>query len=438
MKIAVIGTGIAGMSAAWLLNQRHQITVYEKNNRPGGHSNTFDAATAGGTIPVDTGFIVYNPANYPNLTELFKHLEVTTKPSEMSFAVSLENGKFEYSGTGLNGLLGQRHNIFRPRFWRMMVGLLKFYRNAPSFLSAATAHEMTLGDYLSQNGYDPGFINDHLLPMGAAIWSTTIREMAQYPAQSFIRFFHSHGLLKLKNCPEWRTVDGGSRAYVEALTAPYRDRIRYVGVRRVRRLANSVIVEDQQGDFRSYDHVVIAAHADEALQMLADADPLENELLGAWRYTANRAVLHRDPSLMPKRRRIWSSWNFMESTGSTDRQLCVTYWMNRLQLPQVTTPLFMTLNPTHEPDAEKTMQSLDYSHPFFNAAALASQQRLWSLQGNRRTWYCGSYFGYGFHEDGLQSGLAVGEQLGGTRRPWSVSDENGRIFVHPSAKSDVA
>lgn len=432
LKIAVIGTGIAGMSAAWLLNQRHRVTVYEREGRIGGHSNTVDAPSARGATPVDTGFIVYNERNYPNLSALFRHLGVPTKESEMSFAASLDDGGLEYSGTDLNGLLGQRRNIFSPRFWRMVTDLLRFYREAPQFLAEGRQAEISLDAYLRRKGYGDAFIDDHLLPMGAAIWSTTAPEIRAYPAAAFIRFLDSHGLLNLRNRPQWRTVDGGSREYVKRLTEPYRERIRFGGARAVRRMVAKVAVEDNAGAMEVYDHVVIAVHADEALRLLADADPLDKRLLGTWRYTSNRAVLHRDPTLMPKRRAVWSSWNFISSAnGATGRNACVTYWMNRLQSLDAAEPLFVTLNPVREPAPETIIREFAYTHPFFDRAALAAQGELWSLQGRRKTWFCGSYFGYGFHEDALQSGLAVAEQLGGLRRPWKVANESGRIMVQP-------
>ncbi len=439
LNIAVVGTGIAGMSAAWLLNQGHRITLYERNDRIGGHSNTVDVATPHGTIPVDTGFIVYNERNYPNLTALFEHLDVPTRDSEMSFAASLDGGDMEYAGTDLNGLLGQRANMVRPRFWRMISDLLRFYREAPAFLDDPVSEEISLGEYLRRGGYSDGFVNDHLFPMGAAIWSTTAPELKDYPAAAFIRFFQSHGLLHLTHRPQWRTVDGGSRQYVSRLTASYRDRIRFGGVRRVSRVGNKVLVEDRQGEAQAYDHVVIAAHADEAFRMLADADPVEKRLLGGWRYTHNRAVLHSDPALMPQRRRVWSSWNFLggQKQGG-DGNLCVTYWMNRLQSLDSRQPLFVTLNPVREPAPGTVMGEFEYTHPFFDRAALAAQQQLWSLQGHRRTWYCGSYFGYGFHEDALQAGLAVAEQLGGLRRPWTVEGESNRINLLPDSQVAAA
>lgn len=437
LNIAVIGTGIAGMSAAWLLNREHSVTVYEKNDRIGGHSNTVDAITTQGPTPVDTGFIVYNERNYPNLTALFRHLDVPTRDSEMSFAASLDGGRLEYAGTDINGLLGQRRNIVRPRFWRMVADLLRFYREAPALLEDPKAANISLGDYLSRENYGRSFIEDHLLPMGAAIWSTTASEMKACPATTFVRFFKSHGLLTLTDRPQWRTVEGGSRAYVERLIASYRHHIRFGGVRSVRRAPNCVRVEDNDGTVESFDHVVIATHADEAFALLSDPDPLEESLLGGWRYTRNRAVLHRDPAQMPQRRRVWSSWNFIGGEGDTG-QLCVTYWMNRLQSLDDSDPLFVTLNPVREPAPGTVIQEFEYSHPFFDTASLASQRRLWSLQGNRSTWYCGSYFGHGFHEDALQAGLAVAEQLGGVRRPWTVEGESDRIFMTSNSPAVAA
>lgn len=431
LNIAIVGTGIAGMSSAWLLAQAHDVTLYERDERIGGHSNTVLVPNRhGGNTPVDTGFIVYNDRNYPNLTALFEYLDVPTKDSEMSFAASLDGGAVEYSGSDLNGLLGQRSNLLRPRFWRMMSDLLRFYRQAPAFLSEPGADDISLGEYLERGGYRQAFVEDHLLPMAAAIWSTTVAETRDYPAAAFIRFFESHGLLSIADRPQWRTVDGGSREYVQRLTAIYGDRIRFAGVRAVERQADGIVVHDDKGGEQKFDHVVIAAHADEAHAMLHDPDPLEERLLGRWRYTRNRAVLHRDASLMPRRRRVWSSWNFIgDGGGAANSELCITYWMNRLQTLDPAEPLFVTLNPVKEPAAGSILGEFEYTHPFYDCAALSAQRELWSLQGRRRTWFCGSYFGYGFHEDALQSGLAVAEQLGGVRRPWRVEAENGRLHI---------
>ena len=439
LNIAVIGTGIAGMSAAWLLHKAHRVTVYEQNDRVGGHSNTVDVPTSVGSIPVDTGFIVYNERNYPNLTALFNHLDVPTKKSEMSFGASLDRGGFEYSGTNLNGILGQRRNLFRPRFWRMIRDIFSFYRAAPQILNDPLSNDISIGDYLAQKNYTNSFIDDHLLPMGAAIWSTTTAEMKAYPAKAFIQFFESHGLLTLSDRPQWRTVDGGSRAYVRRLTEAYRDRIVFNGVRAVRRVANEALVEDMAGNITAYDHVVLATHADEAAALLSDGDERESSLLGRWRYTSNRVVLHRDASLMPNRRRVWSSWNFIgDQDEDGENRLCVTYWMNHLQSLETDEQLYLTLNPVREPAEGSIVREFDYAHPLFNSDALATQQDLWSLQGHRWTWYCGSYFGYGFHEDALQSGLAVGEHLGGVSRPWNVLGMNDRLHISGTFKEHAA
>ena len=420
MNIAVIGSGIAGLSAAWLLSNRHHVTLYESACRPGGHSNTVEV----GGIPVDIGFIVYNEITYPNLTALFAHLKVPTKASEMSFAVSLDNGGIEYAGTDLNGLFAQRTNLFRPRFWSMLRDVRRFYRDAPQHARTLTA-DVTLGEFLDMHGYGQAFQNDHLLPMAAAIWSASAHTLRAYPALHFIRFCDNHGLLKFTDRPVWRTVDGGSREYVKTLVSGIQERWFGRAARSIRRNGDSVSISTGDGAARSFDHVVLACHADQALALLDRPTERESNVLGAFRYTENRAVLHGDVALMPKRRRVWASWNYL---GAKDNpNLNVTYWMNRLQELPGAPALFLTLNPSTEP--RTILHEEIYHHPAFDTAAMQAQENLWSLQGSHRTWFCGAYFGSGFHEDGLQSGLAVAEQLGGVRRPWTVPNENGRIVV---------
>lgn len=431
--IAVIGSGIAGLSAAWLLSRAHRVTLIEADGRAGGHSHTVDAPTGGTTTPVDTGFIVYNERNYPNLTALFAHLDVPTKASEMSFAVSRDHGALEYSGSDLAGLFGQRRNAVRPRFWAMLRDILRFYREAPRDLSLGRLEGITLGAYLAQRNYADAFIEDHLLPMAAAIWSSPLAEMRNHSAAGIVRFFDNHGLLKLDDRPVWRTVAGGSREYVKRLTADYADRVRLGNAaRRVIRRGRGAWVEDAQGTLTHFDHVVIGAHSDEALALLDAPTPLERELLGAIRYQANPAVLHQDAGFMPRRRRVWSSWNYLrDGTADAARSVFVTYWMNRLQGIDPAQPLFVTLNPPREPAQGTVLGSYTYYHPLLDAAATAAQKRLWQLQGRHNTWFCGAYFGAGFHEDGLQAGLAVAEQLGGVRRPWQVAGESDRIALLP-------
>ncbi|SFB48223.1 Predicted NAD/FAD-binding protein [Rhizobium sp. NFR07] len=430
VRVAVIGSGISGLSAAWLLSRHRDVTVYEASPRLGGHAHTVTVEMGDRSIPVDTGFIVYNDLNYPNLVALFEHLKVPTVASDMSFSASMEGGDFEYSGTGLGGLLGQKRNILRPRFWTMLRDVFRFYKRAPALVGRAEFEDVTLGEYLRQAGYSEPFINDHLIPMGAAIWSTTARDMNDYPLQAFLRFFVNHGLLLLSGRPQWRTVDGGSREYVTRIAADFGGKIRLsTPVTSIRRAANGVVVTDAAGQSDFFDDVVIAAHADEALAMLSDAGEQERELLGAFGYTANTAVLHSDAAMMPRRRRVWSSWNYMSGGKSAGQPLCVTYWMNRLQQLDTPSPLFLTLNPGRPLEPGSIHGSYDYTHPRFDSAALKAQQHLWELQGKNRTWFCGAYFGSGFHEDGLQSGLAVAEALGGVRRPWKVENESGRIPI---------
>lgn len=429
LNIAVIGTGIAGMSAAWLLSKTHRVTVYEQDSRMGGHTNTVQVTGPDGPIFVDTGFIVYNERNYPNLVALFRHLGVPTKTSDMSFAASIDDGDLEYSGSGLAGLFAQKRNLLRPRFWRMIRDILRFYRRGRALLTRPGGDAVTLGDYLDNERYSHAFVYNHLLPMAAAVWSTAAKEMRDHSAKAFIQFCSNHGLMQVANRPQWRTVDGGARAYLDRLTASYADRIRInAGVRSVQRSGPHVRVEDATGNRAHYDHVVIAAHADQALAMLDDPSADEAALLGAFRYSRNTAVLHQDPGLMPKRKSVWSSWNYISRTGCDGTsQVCVTYWMNQLQGLDARVPLFVTLNPFRPPTPEAVLQTFEYDHPCYSIGSARAQQRLWDLQGVRNTWYCGSYFGSGFHEDALQAGLAVAEALGGVRRPWSVPEESSRI-----------
>ena len=422
-RIAVIGSGISALSCAWLLSRRHEVVIYEKDDRLGGHSNTVAVRDQGEEVAVDTGFIVFNDVTYPNLTALFAHLGVKSRATDMSFAVSLDQGRFEYAAPGL---FAQRRNLVRPRFWSMLGEILRFYRQAPEDLEGLTDPQLTLGEYLKRQGFSEAFRDDHLLPMAAAIWSSPAHTLMDYPAEAFIRFCGNHGLLKLVDRPMWRTVEGGSRVYVEQLARAIADIRLGAGVRAVQRTGDGVLVQDDRGRAERFDHVIIGAHANQALAMLAEPSDQEKETLGAIKYSRNLTVLHTDSDLMPRRRRAWASWNYI---GVGDG-LCVTYWMNRLQgLPGQ--DLFVTLNPPRAPRAGALLRSEIYEHPIFDPAAIQAQKRLWSLQGRGGVWFCGAYFGAGFHEDGLQSGLAVAEQLGGVRRPWSVRDESGRIHLAP-------
>lgn len=428
LDIAVVGSGIAGLSAAWLLSPSHRVTVYERDGRIGGHSNTVEVDGPRGPIAVDTGFIVYNEVNYPNLVALFRHLDVPTSPSDMSFSVCMDGGDLEYSGTSLGGLFAQKRNIVRPRFWRILYDTARFYREAPALLSEPGSASVTLGAYLDRQGYSRAFLYDHLLPMAAAVWSTPPEDMREYPAVAFIRFCETHGLLRLSGRPQWRTVVNGSREYVRRLTRSFADRIEVgAGVKSIRRSRDGVVIRDSRDVSWRFDHVVVAAHADDALAMLSDPSAEERSLLGAFSYQKNLAILHQDHRLMPNRPQVWSSWNYLGRSRAGRSDVCVTYWMNRLQSIDPRVPLFVTLNPFHMPQDHTVIQSFDYDHPVFDTAAIRAQDALWDIQGSANTWFCGSYFGAGFHEDALQSGLAVAEALGGVRRPWQVRDGESRI-----------
>ncbi|MFM1816212.1 MAG: hypothetical protein RLZ98_2907 [Pseudomonadota bacterium] len=430
-RIAIIGSGISGLSAAWLLNSMHDVTLYEKDERAGGHSHTLDVATPSGLQPVDMGFIVYNEVTYPNLTAMFAHLDVPTKASDMSLSISLDDGRLEYGGGRIGQLLAQRSNLVRPRFWSMLGELVRFYRQAPRDLAALRTEGLTLGEYLQRNNFGRAFVEDHLLPMAAAIWSVPNHAVLSFPASSFIRFQENHCLLNLTSRPIWRTVTGGSRTYVDRLVQSLGSGVRTgCAASAVVRQGNHVLVRDRTGRTNTFDQIVMATHPDQALALLDDATDDERRLLGAIRYSRNVAYLHSDIRLMPKRRRAWASWNYIGRSGARADALTVTYWMNLLQGIPEDLPLFVTLNPEAAPPGALTHATKVFEHPVMDIEAQRAQDELWSLQGVRGTWYCGAYFGAGFHEDGLQAGLAVAEALGGVRRPWSVENESGRINVH--------
>tara|TARA_B100000886_G_scaffold340501_1_gene310561 strand:- start:7894 stop:9225 length:1332 start_codon:yes stop_codon:yes gene_type:complete len=428
LKVAIVGSGVAGLSAAWLLGKNHDVTLYEKESVLGGHAHTLHIIDNGRVLPVDTGFIVYNEVNYPHFSSLLKHLKVQTTPTTMSFAASLNSGKLEYAGTNLNGLFAQRANILNPSFWRMLIDFNRFRRQGPKHLSKIDANEVSLGQYLLLNNYSSDFVQYHILPMAAAIWSTRVKDIENYPAASFINFFESHGLLKLFGRPQWKTITGGSWEYVRRLSMEFEGTIYYSKVQHIHREPDSVIVVEANGNKRPYDHVVLATHADQALKLINNPDSKETDLLQAWNYTHNTALLHSDYRLMPKNRRAWSSWNFIQrEENNIQSPLCVTYWMNSLQHIQSSSPLFLTLNPPTTLKLENVYASFSYRHPHFDSSALSAQKNLSGLQGRNCTWFCGSYFGYGFHEDALKSGLSVAEKLGGFSRPWKLPARSNQV-----------
>jgi predicted NAD/FAD-binding protein len=425
MRVAVIGTGIAGNAAAWTLSKNYPVTVYDREIRPGGHSHTVTIDYDGTPLAVDIGFIVYNELNYPDLTALFAHLGIETTASCMSFAVTADAGRFEWKGGGgswretAQGLFAQPRNLLSPSYLWMLRDILTFNTQSVKDHAAGRLTGLTLGEYFRQRHFAPRLLTDYLAPMGAAIWSAPAAEMLDFPAENFVAFFSNHRLLQ-HDRPVWRTVKGGSKSYVEKLTSNFRDQLRLgCAVTSVKRTPQGVVIHDSHGRSDSYDHVVIASHSDQALKMLSDADDRERALLGAIGYSPNTVFLHRDVRLMPKRRRAWASWNFLRwrREETADNDVAVTYWMNRLQGIDDDKPLFVSLNPPFEPDPALTFGKYICEHPQYDAAAFAAQKRLNEIQGHRHTWFCGAWTGYGFHEDGLRSGLAVAEALG-ANVPW--------------------
>jgi predicted NAD/FAD-binding protein len=422
MKVAIVGSGIAGLGCAHaLLAQRQhgvQVTLYEAALRPGGHTNTVDVSVAGEQFAVDTGFLVFNERTYPNLIRLFAELDVPVAASDMSFAVSLPvRGAFgtrrlEWSGTDLNGVFAQRRNVVFPQFLHMLADLLRFNGQATRIACGEeSCGDLSLGDFLDRHRYGRPFRRMYLLPMAAAIWSCPMATMLAYPLQTFVRFCHNHGLLQVNDRPQWYTVRGGARQYVERIVRRLGDVRLGDPVQRVTRNARSgkVLVESSRGR-DSFDHVVLAAHSDQSLRLLADASAAERSVLADVGYQPNRAILHTDARLMPRQRRVWSSWNTL-SDGSEEPSVSVTYWLNRLQPLPVAAPVFVSLNPLAEPDPATVLAEFDYAHPVFDARAIAAQQRLPAVQGTDRVWFAGAWTGYGFHEDGLKSGLAVAGAL---------------------------
>jgi len=416
-SVAVIGAGISGLGAAWALRDAHDVTLFEKRERLGGHANTVDIDYDGTPIAVDTGFIVYNPLNYPNLIALFDHLGVPSKQTDMSFGFSL-GGDVEWCSNGLGGIFAQKRNLARPSFIAMLRDLLRFNRQAPADLEAGHLRGITLGAYLALRGFGDRFLRNYLLPMGAAIWSATEDDMRDYPAESFIRFFRNHRLMNLDR-PQWRTVEGGSRAYVQRIAADLEGRVRLADpAKAVRRVPSGAEVLTADG-WQHFDEVILACHSDQARALLTDMDDDEAALLGAIRYSPNTAILHRDPSLMPSRRAAHAAWNYVrDDAGSSP---CVTYDMNRLQGIDRRYPLYVTLNPDRKPDPSLTFGEFQYDHPQFTTAAMAAQRTFNRIQGPRHTWFAGAWLGYGFHEDGLRSGLRIALRLGG-QIPWDFAE----------------
>ncbi|HQQ32870.1 MAG TPA: FAD-dependent oxidoreductase [Methylophilus sp.] len=413
MKIAIVGSGIAGNTLAWHLHKSHDISVFEAESHIGGHTHTHTIDRFGQQYQIDTGFIVFNDRTYPNFISMLDKLGIDAQPSHMSFSVRDEISKLEYNGTTLNSLFAQRKNLFNLKFLQMIRDILRFNREAPELLQCP--HDMVFGEYISQAGYGKEFIEYYIVPMGSAIWSADPEQLLRFPAKFFIRFFHNHGMLSVNDRPQWRVIKGGSARYVEKLTADFRQRIRLnCPVRQVRRHATGVTISTNAGS-EEFDWVFFACHSDQALKMLADASPQEVEILGSIPYQINDVVLHTDVSLMPRKKLAWAAWNYHLCADHEDRAT-LTYNMNILQTLQSPEPFLVTLNRTNKIKPEKIIKQLQYAHPVFTPAGIAAQARHAEISGANHTCYAGAYWRNGFHEDGMTSALAALEHFNNGRQ----------------------
>lgn len=411
-KIAIIGSGISGLGAAYMLSDSHDVTVYEKNDYIGGHSRTVVIKTPQGEVPVDTGFIVFNYRNYPLLTSLFKALDVPIVKSDMSFGASIKNGWLEYGTQNLTNMFAQKSNLFSRSYLGMISDILKFNATARRYLDADET--LTLGQCLDEMKLGAWFRDYYLLAMGGAIWSTPVSGMLDFPASTFIRFFDNHGLLTVNDQPQWFTIRGGSREYIKRLTASFSDRIRLsCGVKKVIRTERPVVIADMSGEKCAFDEVIFACHADQALSMIEAPKEQETTVLSSFRYQPNRMVLHSDTSFMPRRKSAWASWIYLsEQLKDEAPSMCLSYWMNNLQPIGTKTPVIVTLNPSREPDGTKVYDEYIFEHPVFDRTAIKGQEQLDQIQGKDRLWFCGAYQRYGFHEDGLLSAVKMAEKMG--------------------------
>lgn len=411
-NIAIIGTGISGLGVANMISPYHKIKIYEKNSYIGGHTRTIDITTPNGEIPVDTGFIVFNKRNYPLLTSLFSHLNVPIEKSDMSFGASINNGWLEYGSMSLKNMFTQKSNIFNIKFLGMIKDILKFNRNARSYLNCKP--EITLKDCLEDLNLGQWFQEYYLLAMGGAIWSTPISSMLKFPAKTFIRFFENHGLLTVNDHPQWYTVKNGSREYIKLITKSFSDDIFLNrGVIKVVRDENKISIYDDKGHIENYDEVIFACHADQALKMIEKPSLKEKKVLSNFTYQPNRIIVHSDINFMPKRKGAWASWVYLSNTTEDlNSHVSLSYWMNNLQPLNTDIPIIVTLNPSREPIQNLIYDEYYFEHPVFDTKAIKSQEEINNIQGENRFWFCGAYQRYGFHEDGLWSAVNVAQKMG--------------------------
>jgi uncharacterized protein len=410
MRIAIVGSGIAGLASAWLLSRQHEVVLFERESRLGGHTHTHTVQQAGREYRVDSGFIVFNPDNYPLLSRLFGELGVCSQPTLMSFSVQDARNGLEYNATNLDAMFCQRRNLLSPRFWRMVREILRFYRESPALL-ASDAPGPSLGEYLEAGGYSALFAEDHLIPMASALWSSSSSEVLRFPARYLMQFMANHQMLSASQRPTWRVVQGGSSSYIEAMQSRWDLQVRLNSpVQAVRRDAEGVEVTSAAGSER-FDQIILACHSDQALALLMDADTREREILGAMPYQANETVLHTDASLLPTRRKAWAAWNAY--VPAEPAAACtVSYCMNLLQSLDSPEPFVVSLGRAAEIDPAKVLARMNYHHPLYSHASVAAQGRKPEIQGQRRTWFAGAYWGWGFHEDGMRSAVEVANALG--------------------------
>ena len=398
MKIAVIGSGISGLSASYYFSKKYKVDLFEQDDHFGGHSYTYDIKEDNKIIAVDLGFIVFNEQTYPNLIRFFNELNVPFEKSNMSFSVSIKDTNVEYGGSGFNAIFANKKNLLNFKFLKMINEIINFYKTAPSLINTETSN-VTLGDYLKSSKLSKYFIEYHIIPMVAAIWSMPFQKAKEMPLKLFLNFFTNHGLFKLKNRPQWFTVSNRSRTYVKKVLEKISGEVfKNYKVSKILRSENNVRILIGN-EYQDYDHVILASHADQSLELLDDPSLEESEILKKFTYVSNEAYLHRDENLMPIRKSAWSSWNSISKNENT----CVTYWLNKLQNLNSEKNYFLTLNPVEAIDKNKIIKKIHFTHPYFNKDNVALQKDLHKLQGKKRTWFCGSYFGYGFHEDGLKS-----------------------------------